>query len=69
MTSADQAKFVRTVRQKTDADGTLLSVWSWRLQRGSVTVAFGERRTEQQAVFATQAAERNHGAFLETARL
>ena len=69
MTPPDQAKFVGTIRQKTDADGTLLSVWSWGLQRGSVTLAFGECRTEQQALFATQAAERNHGAALEAARL
>lgn len=64
---AGAAKFVRTIRQKTDADGKSLPVWSWRLQRSGVTVAFGERSSEQGATSAAQAAERNYGAGLEAA--
>lgn len=67
--NADAAKFVYTVRQKLDAEGKPLPIWSWRLQQGSVIVAFGERGSERQAVSAAQAAERNYGSGLAAARL
>lgn len=64
----DAAKFVHTVRQKSEADGTLLPIWSWKLQHGTVTVAFGERRDEQQARSAAEAAARNYGTGLLAVR-
>jgi len=65
---AKAAKFVQTIHQKLDAEGKLLPIWSWRLQRGNVTVAFGERGSEQQAMSAAQSAKRDHGAGLDAAR-
>ena len=47
--------FVRMVHQKPDADGTLLPIWFWKLQHDNVTVAFGKRRSEQQARSAAEA--------------
>ena len=65
---AEAARFVHTVRQKLGADGKPLPVWSWRLQRNSITIAFGERSSEQQAMSAAQAAKRNHGVGLGAPR-
>lgn len=64
----DGIRFVHTIRQKLDAEGKPLPIWSWRLQQGSVTVAFGERGSEQQAMSAAQAAKRNFGAGLDAVR-
>lgn len=67
--NADAARFVHTIRQKSDADGKLLPIWSWKLQQDGITVAFGEHRSEQQALLAAQAAERNFGSGLKVTQL
>lgn len=63
--NAEAPRFVHTVRQKMDTAGKPLPIWFWRLQQGNVTVAFGERRSEQQAILAAQAAERNYGSRMK----
>lgn len=60
-------KFVQTVRQKVNAVGKAMPIWCWKLQRGNVTVAFGERCEEQAAVLAAQVAEQNYGRGLGAA--
>lgn len=59
--SVDVTEFTHTVRQRSGTNGTLLPIWSWKLLQGNITVAFGERRSEREAVLAAQAAERNFG--------
>lgn len=54
----------QVVRQKTGRDGSPLPVWSWQLLIGGVTVAFGERRTEQAARAAVQSAIQTQGLSL-----
>lgn len=68
-TDAPAPTFARTVSQKLDAEGKQLPIWYWRLQIGGVTIAFGERRSEEQANFAAQAAEQNYGSDLKEGQL
>jgi hypothetical protein len=65
--TADAPKFAHTVSQKMDASGGL-PIWYWRVQRGSETLAFGECRSERQAVSAAQVAEQNYGSGLKVDR-
>ena len=50
-----------------NAVGKAMPIWCWKLQRGNVTVAFGERCEEQAAVLAAQVAEQNYGRGLGAA--
>ncbi len=58
------ASLSHEVWQKATDAGRTQPIWCWRLRQGDSTVAFGERRSEQQAILAAQSAEKNYGRTL-----
>ncbi len=59
--------FSQEVWQRAAGNGRMQPVWCWRLRQGTITVAFGERRSEQQAILAAQSAEKYYGRTLACA--
>jgi hypothetical protein len=64
VTQPDAQKFDRVVWQKAGTENGAKPVWRWQLKRAGAVVAFGERRSEQNAIEAAKLAEQRYGSSL-----
>ena len=56
--------FAHTVWKKDGMKKDVRPIWCWRLQQHGITVAFGERQSEQGAIEAARLAEQRYGSTL-----